>query len=102
MYDLTTASARTWFEGDEGLRQRCVLSSLLFGIFLAGVLTNALQRISEDTDILAGLLQLKKPPTLMGPEPAMDYVHDAVWGVLFTRKTPALCCRSPRGFAKMM
>ena len=55
-----------------------VLSPLLFNIFFAAVLNVVLQKFSEDTVILARLVHLKEPSTLMGPEPAMDYVRRAV------------------------
>ena len=51
---------------------------LLFNIFFVAVLTVVLQRFSEYTIILAELVHLNKPPTSMGPEPAMDYNHRAV------------------------
>ena len=41
------------------------------------------KKISEDSAILAELVHLKEPPTSMGPEPAMDYVRRAVWGMLY-------------------
>ena len=56
---------------------------LLFNIFFATVLTVVLQRFGEDPAILAKLVHLKEPPTSMGPEPAMDCVRGAAWGMLY-------------------
>ena len=41
------------------------------------------------------------PPTSMGPEPAMDYVRRAVWGMLFADDA-CIVPRSPQWLAKMM
>ena len=79
----------------------CVLSPLLFNIFFAAVLTVVLQRFSENTAILAELMHVKEPPTSMGPEPAMDYVRRAVWGVLYADDA-CIVSRSPQGLAKIM
>ena len=72
-----------WFELFQGLQQICVLSPLLFNIFIAAVLTIFLRRFSEDTVILTKLVHLKYSPTSMGPEPTMDYVRRTVRGVLY-------------------
>ena len=78
-----------------------MLSSLLFNIFFAAVLKVVLQRFNEDPVILADLVHHKEPPTSMGPEPAMDYVRRAVWGMLYADDA-CIASRSPQGFAKMI
>ena len=89
-----------WFELEQGLRQRCVVSLLLLNIFITAVLNVVLQIFSGDPTILAELVHLKEPSTSMGPEPAMDYVRRAVWGMLYADDA-CIVLRSPQRLAKM-
>ena len=78
-----------------------MLSPLLFNIFFSVVLNAVLQRFSEEPAILAELVHLKEPSTSMGPDPAMDYVRHAVWGMLYADDA-CIVSQSPQGIAKMM
>ena len=65
------------------------------------MLTVVLQRFSEDTVILAELMRLEELPASMGPEPAVDYVRRAVWGMLYVNGA-CIISRSPQRLAKTM
>ena len=56
---------------------------------------------SEEPATLAELVHLKEPSTSMGPEPAMDYVRRAVWGMLYADDA-CIVSRSPQGLVKIM
>ena len=66
---------------------------------VAAVLNVVLQRFSEDLAILAELVHLKELSTSMGPEPAMDFVRRAVWGMLYADDA-CIVSRSPQELAK--
>ena len=78
-----------------------VLSPLLFIIIFAAVLLVALQRFSEDPDILDGLVHLQEQPARVGPETTMECVCRAVWGTLYVDDT-CIVSHSPQGLERMM
>ena len=77
------------------------MKNKLKNIFFAAVLNVVLQRFSKSPAILAELVHLKEPSTPMGPEPAMDYVRRAMWGMLYADGA-CIVLRSPQRIAKMM
>ena len=66
------------FEVNQELRQGCVLSPLLFHIFIAAVLIFVLQKFSEDADILAEIVHLQEHPRETITESPTDSVR---WNV---------------------
>ena len=67
-----------WFEVTQGLRQGCVLSTLLFNIFFAVVIEVVLQRFSEDYTILEYLVFLDEGSESGPDETLLGRVRRAV------------------------
>ena len=65
------------------------------------MLAVVLQKFSRDTFIVTELAHQKEPPTSIGPEPAMDYVRRAMWGMLYAHDA-CIVSPSPQGLVKMM
>ena len=85
----------------QGLRQGCVLSSLLFNVFFAAIILVALERFSKDAGILADLIHLHEQPSKVGPETALGCVQRAIWRMLYAGDA-CIVSRSLRGLGRMM
>ena len=72
-----------WFEVVQRVRQGCVRSPLLFKVFFAAILLVALERISEDADMLVDLAHLQEKPSKVGPETALECARRAIWRMLY-------------------
>ena len=81
--------------------QGCVLFPLLFNVFFAAMLFVALERFSEDADILADLAHLQEQSSKVGPETALECVRRSIWGMLYADDV-CIVSRSPRGLKRMM
>ena len=67
-----------WFKVAQGLRQKCLLSPLLFIVFFAAILFVALERFSKDAGILADRIHLQEQPSKVGPEKALECVRRTI------------------------
>lgn len=67
-----------WSEVEQGVRQGCVLSALLFQHVLRGGDRHSPTAVSEDPDIMTDLVHLDEDLTAVGPEEALAKV---AWGV---------------------
>ena len=94
--DLITASTRIGSRrskdnGKDACYPRCY--------FFAALLAVSLRKFSKDMVILAELVHLKEPPTSMRPEPTMNYVRRAVWGMLHADNA-CIVSRPPQRLAR--
>ena len=96
-------STRSGLYVTQGLRQRYVLSPLLFNIFFAAVTHAVVVRFSEDPDIMRNLDNLEEDlENAAGVSTdLLALVRRAVWGMLYADDA-GVVSRSAEGLAKMM
>ena len=91
-----------WFDVTQGLRQGCVLSSLLSNVSFAAAIHAVLVRFSEVPDILRDLVHLEEDLGEDGVEvEPLACMRRSVWGMLYADDV-GIVYKSAEGLAKMM
>ena len=89
-----------WFEVTQGLRQRCVLSPLLFNIVFTAAIEVVLVRFSEDDTILKDLVYLEEEAGLGAGIP-LERARRVVWEMLYADDA-GVVSRSQEGLTRVM